>query len=376
MTDRADPLPASPSAAPLAVHAVFRDTATGTARTQLVEAGYSENHLVYAPAGTPPGILHTRVVGDANGDGEFEELHDVAHTAIARMNVDGTRPVLLTDVDAQGAFADDGFVDTTPEWSPDGAHVLFSSSRAGAAPALRLWAMDADGSDIRPVLFEPGGAPVDGVELDADPQWGPGNRVAWKRAIIAPPTFSRVMTGTIDPATMTISGVATRTDGPPGTFATNTPGDFDPKISPDGAWIASYRHLDDAFTITYLGDPVTVGDWDLWIGPFSDPAQPGDASIAFLEVDDRVGDFLPRWNLTGDKLAFWSVDFDAFDAGGDAQDIVVVDVATGPGGPATSNRTNITAGVPGDWREGMPAWSTDPADPDTLIYSAMQDPFD
>ncbi|MCA9772549.1 MAG: hypothetical protein KC466_09070 [Myxococcales bacterium] len=384
MDDRVDPEPTSPGATPLARHSVFTDNATGTARTQITDGRYSENQLIYAPqtvAGGPY-ILGTRVIDDLDGDNEYVQLGDQAATAIFRMNVDGSRPVLLTDVATPGgAFADNGEIDATPQVSPDGAFILFSTSR-GPQVGLRIWVMDIDGANPRAVSFEPGAGPIDGMEQDADPFWAAGDVIAFKREAFGGATFSRVMLGEMDRATMTIRNLVTRTDGAPGSLPTIAPGDFDPKISPNGQWIASYRHLDDVFVYSFLGDPIVLGDWDVWVGPISDPAQPGDGSIAFLDVDDRVGDFFPRWNLAGDKIALWTVDYDAFDAGQDPQDIAVVSLGLASGPPFSVNvisRANITLGAPPGatfWREGMPSWDTDPANADGLVYSAMIDPGD
>ncbi|MBZ0253667.1 MAG: hypothetical protein K8I02_10040, partial [Candidatus Methylomirabilis sp.] len=355
---------------------VFTQDADAAVRTKLVETGHAENHVVFAPGGAPA-FLHTRLVGDENGDGEFEELFDHRRTAVARMNLDGARPTLLTDRDAGGRFADDGFLDTTPEASPDGAFILWTSDRGNPALGARLWVMEAGGANPRQVAFADG-APTDGLEQDADPFWGAGDVIAFKRERFIGGTFSRVMVAALDRGTMTLSGVTVRTDGAPGEFETNAPGDFDPKISPNGLWLASYRHLDDAFVYRYMGLDIPFGDWDAWVGLLSDPEEPGEASITRLAPDPRVSDVFPRWNRAGDRLAMWSVDMDAFDAGQDPQDIVVMDLALSPGPPASvqvAARANVTHAFPGGWREGMPSWGTSPADANRLVYSALIDPY-
>lgn len=380
MTDRADPAPALAGPIPASRQAVFTDNATGTARAMISDTRYVENHVIYAPqtAGAPF-LLYMAFLEDINGDGEYEEIHDLRGAAIARMNVDGSRPILLTDLDAGGRFAPDGFIDGTPEVSPDGSTILFASDRGDPLLSLRLWVMRLDGTAKQPVGFPPGSEPIPGLELDADPHWGPGNRITWKRQGFTGLNFSQALTGDLDPVTFMVSNVQVRTDGTPGVLQTLPPGDYDPKISPNGLFLTSYRHLSDGFVYENLGLPLPLGDWDVWVGLVTDPAQPGDASIQRLAVNDRVGDFFPRWNQGSNKIAFWSIDYDRFDAGQEAEDIVVMDldIQTDPAlTVAVTSRTNITLGAPGGWREEMPSWNTDPADPDGLVYSATIDPFD
>ena len=305
ISDRADPRPAQPDAAiPPRVYAVFRDNDLGSARTQLTATRMEENHVVITPPGTPggPSMLYQTYLADEDlagrQDGLFTEA-DLRHGAIAAMNLDGTRPRLLTDTDADGRRANDGAIDATQELSPDGAFVVFASNRHDPSGlALRLYAMRPDGSDPVQLAFADGAPAAD--ELDSDPDCGPGDTVAFKRErITTGPRFSRVHTARIDRSTMRLSDVTRRTDVPEGVLASFPPGDFDPKIFPDGAFLASYRHLADPAD---PGNPADFGDWDAWVGPISDPAQPDAGSIAFLEPDPGIIDLFPRWNQTGDKL--------------------------------------------------------------------------
>ena len=71
-------------------------------------------------------------------------------------------------------------------------------------------------------------------------------------------------------------------------------------VAPDGNWIASYRHLADA--------PGPFGDWDVFVGRTSDPAQPADSSLTFLLPDPTIADLFPRWNAASNRLALWSID--------------------------------------------------------------------
>lgn len=215
--------------------------------------------------------------------------------------------------------------------------------------------MDMDGGNPVRLAFADN-APADD-ELDADPCWGPDGKIVFKREQITDaPRFSRLYTATIDTATMTLENVTQRTDGTPGTLNFYPPGDYDPKISPDGNLIASYRHLADA--------PGLIGDWDIWVGLYGDPS-----SVSFLDVDPAVADLFPRWNQAGDKLAIWSLDSAAVP---DPLDIFVIELAIfqSPFSVSVAYRINITAGD--GWIESMPAWNTDPGDPDRLVFSAVR----
>ena len=71
-------------------------------------------------------------------------------------------PVQLTD----GGAADDG----DAVWSPDGEQIAF---RRVTGTTADIYLMDADGSDVRPLLVAPG--------TDQDPTWSPdGARIAFK----------------------------------------------------------------------------------------------------------------------------------------------------------------------------------------------------
>lgn len=144
----------------------------------------------------------------------------------------------------------------------------------------------------------------------------------------------------------------------------NGPGDFDPKISPNGHLIASYRHLSDSVSI--------FGDYDLWIGLYHHAEEPADSSITLFDQDTSAAVLFPRWNINGDKLAAWQLDGSALSMGMDAIDLVIyeLDLTEQPFSFSTT-RTNITPNNDG-WFETMPSWNTDPNNAEELIYSASR----
>jgi hypothetical protein len=178
MNDRGDPLPLTATAVPATEHAVFSQNADGTARTQLSATRMQENHVVQGPNNASY-LLYQTYLADVNLDGEFDES-DLSASAIAVMNLDGTRPRLLTDYDAFGFRIDNGWIDVTPHPSPDGTHVIWASNRhAGGTSQLRLYVMDIDGERKRQLDYA--NNPPASDELDSDCQWGPGDRIVWKR---------------------------------------------------------------------------------------------------------------------------------------------------------------------------------------------------
>ncbi|MDH4155146.1 MAG: hypothetical protein OEV01_15300 [Nitrospira sp.] len=371
LPDRADPQPTVRNTTlPSEIHAIFTQSSsdtTGESRVKLVETRYQQNHLVYAPHGATSGplLLYQTYLADVNEDGNYNEV-DLTASAIGIMNVDGTRPRILTDLNGAGAIQNNGFIDATPHFSPDGRYIIFVSNRADGGSNTRLWVMGHDGGNPRQIQFsDTAHAPILNQDADIDVHWGADNRIAWTRERFSQPSQSgRIMTGTLDPTLMTISHVSIRTNSPLG--------DHDPQVSPNGEFIASYRHLNDSLVIPFE-PPFVIGEWDFWVGLYS---QSG-TTVSILNANPVVADFFPRWNATGDKLALWAYDHQAMQAGKDPVDIVIVDLAitTSPFSVTATNRRNITKGAdaPIQWNESMPSWQTDPAKSDQLIYDAIRE---
>lgn len=378
IADRSDPQPTVVNIGIVREYGVFTNDAAGASMVQISSTRFEENHVIYAPAGAPgaPFLIYQTYLADGavggQMDGEFTEA-DLPSSAIAIMNTDGTRPRFLTDLDQNGRLINDGAIDATPEPSPDGQFIIFVSDRNNVGSIdLELFMMGIDGSNPQPLIYAANGPT--GTEVDADPHWGSGNRITFKREDLGNASrYSRLYTATLDTATRTLTDVTLRTDNPDQILIGNAAGDFDPKISPDGTLITSYRHLANPTTPSDPGDPLfnpaDFGDYDIWVGQYSDALQPGDASLQFLDVSPATINLFPRWNTTGDKLAVWQSEPSRFPA--DPIDIFVFDltIQTAPFS-VTSTQTNITAGD--GWIETMPSWNTDPMQPDTLVYSASR----
>jgi Tol biopolymer transport system component len=276
------------------------------------------------------------------------------------MNLDGTRPRMLTDYDGFGARVNNGWIDVTPHVSPDGTHVIWASNRSAPGTSrLRLYVMEIDGERQR--LLGYGNAAPASDELDSDCQWGPGDRIVWKRErITAGARSSKLYTATLNRNNWRLENVVQRTAPADGTLNFFPPGDYDAQISPDGNWIASYRHLANA--------PGPFGDWDAFVGRTTDAAQPADASITFLLPDTTIADLFPRWNGAGNRLALWSLDSTV--VAGDAIDVFVFDLDLAGATPAVTAVHNVTEGD--GWDESMPSWSTSTATPEKLFFSGTR----
>lgn len=382
MPDGSDPQPAVVNGAIHGVHAVFKhDLVTG--HRQILSGDFFQiNHVVYAPASAPgaPYLIHQTYLSDWNGDANFDEL-DLPGTAIGTMSTDGTRRRLLTDLDEDGRVRDNGFIDAVPFPSPDGRYIIFATDRDGSRPReLRLWIMDIDGGNPRPLVFEnPDDEPLPLLEMDADPHWSEQSKISFKREGIegvAVPRYSGVCIADIDPVAGVLSNLVHRTEVTPAVLTGLPPGDFDPKISPDGHFLASYRKFDDSLVVGDPPEQLVLGDFDLWVGALIDPQQPGPDSVTPINPDPRVAEFMPRWNAAGDKLAYWFVDANAGDEGRDSVDIGLIElnVTADPFAVEIVRTTNLTNGplFGISWAESMPAWSTVPGEEDTLVYSARR----
>ena len=84
--------------------------------------------------------------------------------------------------------------------------------------------MGIDGSNPLPLIYSANGPT--GTEIDADPHWGPDNRITFKREDLGNASrYSRVYTATIETATGTLSDVTLRTDNPDQILIGNAAGD-------------------------------------------------------------------------------------------------------------------------------------------------------
>ena len=114
-----------------------------------LEAG-GPSQLAYLTYGVEPGVAPGRSLG-----------HDAQ---IGVMASTGT---------GERVLGEEGALDASPAWSPDGARIAFVSARGGGAP--HVWTAAPDGTDARQL--------TSGAGADLDPAWTPdGERIVFSRA--------------------------------------------------------------------------------------------------------------------------------------------------------------------------------------------------
>jgi Tol biopolymer transport system component len=101
---------------------------------------------------------------------------DGTHVVFLRGFANGNDDIMLSGPDMKDAVnlsASPGANEGWPGWSPDGAHVLFSSNRSGV---MVVYVVNADGTGLRPL--------TDGMATSEDARavWSPdGSRIAFTR---------------------------------------------------------------------------------------------------------------------------------------------------------------------------------------------------
>jgi hypothetical protein len=216
--------------------------------------------------------LGTSRVSDRTGTERNVRLHPDGRTVVfarERTNADAdSRELFVSTIDGSAPelrLTQDNTRDDEPCWSPDGARVLFASTRGGNSA---LWTVAADGSDVQPFVGAPPGA------ADGEPDWCRAtDRVVFSRR-------DGNAHHTLWLAHGNGTGSVQMTDGGP-TIGAGF-GDHAPAFSPDGSRIAFVRRIAADATILCLVD---VATWTV---------------TERLQPDGEVA--MPRWAPTMDRL--------------------------------------------------------------------------
>ena len=259
-------------------------------------------------------------VSDRDGDDE-----------IYVMNADGSGVVQLTD---------NGSVDRSPAWSPDGSRIVFASDRGNDEDIYDIYVMNADGSGVDKL--------TDGCS-NHDPAWSlEGDRIAFASRggiYVMNEDGSGVvyLTGNYQESCAEVF-LAVR-DGEAGYYRRNADGSLElvtdhdsvdwgfmdggPAWSPDGGRIA--------FSSGRGGDG--LDELRVYV------MNADGSGVERLTGNDNYLEGLPSWSLDGDRIAFVSGGVGFFDD----QEIYVMN-ADGSG---------LVQLTENDYRDEEPAWSPD-----------------
>ncbi len=230
-------LSASGTLAYLRGRAQFQPVLVGAGSTSPV-ALIREPGTYSTPRFSPEGRRVAMSVFGANATDIW--IYDVAHNTFTRLTTEG--------------------VNIGPEWTPDGRHVVFISTRAGKSG---IWRQPADGSGPAELLYQPDIEPFEAI-VSPDMKWllfrtAPGAK--YSRDILAV-----LLTGD-------------RTVVP---VVTSPYAETQPRLSPDGKWLA-YQSSE-------------TGRFEIYVRPFP-------VSGARVQVSDNGGTE-PIWGRSGRSLYY------------------------------------------------------------------------
>ena len=206
--------------------------------------------------------------------------------------------------------------DSFPAWSPDGSRIVFESDRrlpsgSTAGTTHTLWVMNADGSDLRPLLHDPG-SECEKSPHGCRPQWSPdGSAIAFAARRDGEKAL-RIYRTAADG-----SGLVALTDAadPPSV-------DERPVWSPDGmriAWfhrdaiLERFQYSPDSNVATWVRD----GPWEIHVMNAADGTSP--RRIHTLGAEREANSL--SWTTDGLRLRF-----------GTPKGYAEVDLETGRGG--------------------------------------------
>ncbi len=229
-----------------------------------------------SPLATEPGMRLTRVSLDGTGAstslpgtilpstlGGLDVSRDGRRVALALTDpASGRNDIHVVDL-ATGSLARLTFAGTSnsrPQWSPDGARVMFVSDAGGA---LQLWAARADGSGTAEIVVRDRGA--------WGGEWSPDGRWIVYRT-------DQATGGSRDIYAIRTSGDTARVG-----IATTTANELAPAISPDGRWLA------------FTSD--AGGTDQVYVRPFPE------SDAAVWQVSPGGGT-APRWSHDGRRIFY------------------------------------------------------------------------
>jgi len=255
-------------------YGVFTMRLDGTDLRQIYSTDRRLGGLRPSPDGTR--FLCTFFYRDVDGDGQYG-VADMSALEIGLLSGDGTSLRRLTE---------DDYIDAVPLWSPEGTTILFASNR-DSGDKLDLFVMDLEGNVLRQLTATPD-------VHEGDPDWV-GETIVYTRN--APEDKAQSIWAMSADGTgarqVTFPPLAAQTSRGAIELRPFKPGDFDPRLSPDGERIAFERHLDDDFA---LGEH-RVGHWDIFVINI-------DGSGERDLTGEREAAGFPKWSPDGQTILF------------------------------------------------------------------------
>jgi len=189
-----------------------------------------------------------QIAFETSRDAEKSENENITHQVYV-MEYDGSNQRSLTKLDGG----------VSPAWSPDGKHIVFSSTREGNSD---IYIMDTDGSNVKRLTNEVGYCDY--------PAWSPdGSKIV----------FAAMIGENWDIYTINVDGSSLKK------LTDNIKSDLYPAWSPDGK--------------TILFNSIRDGDWEIY-------SMNPDGSNQTNITKNRADDEHPAWSPDGKKIAFIS----------------------------------------------------------------------
>ena len=266
------------------------------AQAQIVFISQRDGHFRDDIPGIPDVPTSEIYVMDADGGNQRRLTNNPASDSAPSWSPDGKRIVFVSDrdghVDANGWPTGDIYVmdadggnpqnltnnlgrDTSPSWSPDGKHIIFSSDRdrERGNHNYEIYVMDADGGNEQRL--------TNNSDEDRDPSWSPdGKRIVF--SAVRPGHFKNNLNLTSEIYVMDADG------GNEQRLTENRNNDRSPSWSPDGKRIA--------FESDRKGDGV---NFDIYV-------MDADGGNQQKLTNHRAWDGSPSWSSDGERITFYS----------------------------------------------------------------------
>jgi len=259
----AGPIAENVDSFPVVSYGMFAVSDTGTLVYR--SGAGSKNALVWFDQTGNPGTA----LGEPGDYSAPAVSPDQMRIAVARL-VGNTRDIWIMDV-ARGTttrFTFDAGDDTNPVWSPDGAHIVFSSNRTGQP---KMYIKAADGSGEERLITDIPGTPT---------SWSSDGRFVLFMS--ASPKTANDLFAIPDPRQ------ASAASKPFVVLATQF-NEVQGRFSPDGRWIA------------YTSNESSVSD--VYVRPFSPEGNASAAGGKWLVSNGGLS-ILPRWSADGRRLFY------------------------------------------------------------------------